>query len=178
LITVPSHAWSNGGYSTDPNNPVYGTHDFILEKAINMLPSEMKNRIDVNIAYYGTETPDCPKTNNIYCKDDSASHHAYYYSNGNVQADSGAVRAREEYDLAKSYLQSKDTYNFSLHLGAMSHYISDVAVFGHTMGAKTDWGAELHHDDYESYVNNHLSNFGNVAFDGNIENIDAYKAIV
>jgi len=35
-----------------------------------MLPSEMKNKIDNNIAYYGTETPDCPKTYSIYCKDD------------------------------------------------------------------------------------------------------------
>jgi hypothetical protein len=171
--SVPTYAWSNGGYSTDINNPVYGTHDFILEKAINMLPSEMKNKININIAYYGSETPDCYK--NIYCIGDVASHHVYYYSNESVQADSGAVRAREEYDLAKSYLQSNDTYNFSLHLGAMSHYISDLSVFGHTMGAKTDWGAEVHHSAYESYMNNHLSSFGNVVFDGNVENIDAYN---
>ncbi|MEM4265217.1 MAG: fibronectin type III domain-containing protein, partial [Thermoplasmata archaeon] len=36
------------------------------------------------------------------------------------------------------------------HIGAMSHYISDVGVFGHTMGSGTDWGSEAHHSDYES----------------------------
>jgi hypothetical protein len=31
----------------------------------------------------------------------------------------------------------------------MTHYIADVGVFGHTMGSGTDWGAEVHHSDYE-----------------------------
>lgn len=28
-------AWSNGGYSTDPSNPKYGTHDWIAERALD-----------------------------------------------------------------------------------------------------------------------------------------------
>ncbi len=32
-------AWSNGGYSDDPYNPDYGTHDYLLEHALNMLPA-------------------------------------------------------------------------------------------------------------------------------------------
>ena len=173
IIGNPAYAWSNGGYSTDINNPVYGTHDFLLEKAINMLPSEMRSRINTVAASYGSEIPDC--NGNPYCIGDVASHHVYYYTNRSVQADSGAVRAREEYNLAESYLKSGDTYNFSIHLGAMSHYISDVAVFGHTMGAVTDWGAETHHSDYETYVNNHLSSFSDVSFDGVYDNISAYN---
>jgi hypothetical protein len=36
--------------------------------------------------------------------------------------------------------------------GTMIHYIADVAVFGHVMGSKTLWKTEVHHSDYESYV--------------------------
>ena len=28
-------AWSNGGYSDDPSNPNYGTHDWIAEHALD-----------------------------------------------------------------------------------------------------------------------------------------------
>jgi len=39
----------------------------------------------------------------------------------------------------------------------MSHYIADVGVFGHTMGASTDWGTETHHSDYESWFDGRIS---------------------
>lgn len=170
----PVYAWSNGGYSTNINNPKYGTHDMILQKAVSMLPSDMKNKIDIKIASYGSELPDCK--NGTYCISDLAKHHVYYYSNGTVQDNASAVRAQQEYDLAKSYYENKDTFNFSLHVGIMSHYISDLSVFGHTMGVKTDWGAETHHGDYESYVESNLSSFSNVEFDGRLEKISAYDA--
>ena len=59
MMIFPAHAWSNGGYSTDPNNPLQGTHDIILEKAINVLPSAMQARINTTVAKYGSELPDC-----------------------------------------------------------------------------------------------------------------------
>jgi hypothetical protein len=175
VITLPAHAWSNGGYSTDPDHPIQGTHDIILEKAISILPPAMQARINTTIASYGTELPDC-KTG-IYCIGDTTKHHVYYRANGSLQDNASAIRARQEYDLAKFYLDANDTYNFSLHIGAMSHYISDMAVFGHTMGASTDWGTEVHHDDYESYVDNHPDYFFSaISFDGKFENISAYNA--
>jgi hypothetical protein len=42
--------------------------------------------------------------------------------------------------------------NASKQAGIMTHYIADVTVFGHVRGAKTDWGTETHHSDYEGYV--------------------------
>ncbi len=33
-------AWSNGGYSADPTNPDYGTHDWLAEHALDWLPAE------------------------------------------------------------------------------------------------------------------------------------------
>jgi hypothetical protein len=42
----------------------------------------------------------------------------------------------------------------------MAHYIVDVAVFGHIMGADTDWGTETHHSDYEDYVGSRTGEAG------------------
>jgi hypothetical protein len=63
----------------------------------------------------------------------------------------------------------------------MSHYISDVAVFGHVMGANTAWRAENHHSDYEDHVNDKTqtydSNFNSyLIFDGSLTTTSAYNA--
>jgi len=52
--------WSNGGFSTDPTNPDYGTHDWIAHHALDWLPLKGKQFILNNIAsyLYGTELPD------------------------------------------------------------------------------------------------------------------------
>jgi hypothetical protein len=66
-------------------------------------------------------------------------------------------------------------------LGMVSHYVSDVAVFGHVMGSATDWGTETHHSDYEAYVeertNNYSDEFNNfLTFDGSLSIVSAYNA--
>ena len=63
----------------------------------------------------------------------------------------------------------------------MTHYISDMAVFGHVMGASTSWGAELHHSDYEDYVQNRTNSYTDefnifLAFDGILSTRSAYDA--
>ena len=45
-----------------------------------------------------------------------------------------AQRATEEYQKALAFLENKDYVNASKAAGVMSHYIVDVAVFGHVMG--------------------------------------------
>jgi hypothetical protein len=42
-------AWSNGGYSADPSNPDYGTHDWIAQHALDWLPVEEKQYILDNL---------------------------------------------------------------------------------------------------------------------------------
>jgi len=66
-------------------------------------------------------------------------------------------------------------------LGIMSHYICDLSVFAHVMGSKTDWGAEKHHSDYESYVNQKTNNYVDefntyLVFDGDLTMLSAYDA--
>jgi hypothetical protein len=63
----------------------------------------------------------------------------------------------------------------------MTHYIADMAVFGHVMGVSTPWGAEVHHSDYEEYVNASTSAYiaefnAFLSFDGNLDPISAYEA--
>ncbi|MEM2263345.1 MAG: zinc dependent phospholipase C family protein, partial [Candidatus Bathyarchaeia archaeon] len=190
LFTVAAHpfillvsGWGNGGYSTDPNNPKYGTHDWIAEHALDWLPLNEKQFILQNLAayLYGTELPD-----NKNAPDgigDTAKHHVYYFANGSLQDDIGAVRAQEEYENALNLYRAGQIVEAVKRLGIMTHYIADLAVFGHVMGAKTDWGAEIHHSDYESYVERRTNSYEDefnifLEFDGKLEIITAYDAAV
>jgi len=175
-------AWGNGGNSTDPSNPNYGTHDWIAEHALDWLPTEEKQYIlDNLVAYlYGTELPDNGKAPDGI-GDAAAKHHIYYWSNGSLQDDASAVRAYEEYNKALNFLKSGEFANASKTAGIMGHYIVDLAVFGHVMGAYTDWGAEQHHSDYEDYVNQRTDSYNDefnvyLSFDGELRIISAYDA--
>jgi hypothetical protein len=173
--------WSNGGYSTDPTNPDYGTHDWIAEHALDWLPLEEKQFLLDNkaIYLYGTELPD-----NGQAPDgigDTTKHHVYYFADCSVQDDAAAVRAQEEYVNAVNFYNSGNFGEAAKHLGMVTHYITDVAVFGHVMGASTAWGAEVHHSDYENYVqtrtNSYVDDFDSfLVFDGNLGTISAYDA--
>ena len=45
LLIAESSGWSNGGYSADPTNPDYGTHDWGAEHALDWLPTQEKQFI-------------------------------------------------------------------------------------------------------------------------------------
>jgi len=178
------YAWGNGGYSDDPSNPDYGTHDWIAQHALDWLPSNEKEFILNNLAtyLYGTELPDNGQASDGI--GDTAKHHIYYFSNGTLQDDSSAVRASEEYSIALSYLKANDFANAAKHAGIMTHYIADMAVFGHVMGSSTDWGAEQHHSDYsdyENYVNSRTDSYNDdfntyLSYDGSLNIITAHNA--
>lgn len=173
--------WSNGGYSSDPSNSEYGTHDWIAQHALDWLPQQEKQFILNNLMtyLYGTELPD-----NGGAPDgigDTTKHHVYYFANGSLQEDDSALRAQQEYDKALSFYQNGNKAEAAKTLGVMTHYIADVAVFGHVMGSSTDWGAEKHHIDYEDYVNNRTTQYDStfntyLSFDGVLANISAYNA--
>jgi len=170
-------AWSNGGYSSDPNNPAYGTHDWIAEHAMNLLLSNESNWLaqNKNAFLYGTEAPDNShasfKGHNGY--GDTSKHHNYY-SGTSCTDDSASTRARQEYQSALDSLRSGDYAVAAWYAGAMAHYIADVAVFGHVM---TD---EIHHSDYEDRVNEVSDSYDQgtflISFDGSIETTSAYDA--
>lgn len=150
-------AWGNGGYSSDPSNPDYGIHDWIADKALDMQVLDVAFlRTTYHAEYlYGTEWPD--NSSNF---GDTYNHHVYYFKTRAVQENDSAIRAEAMYSQALAYLRCSDLRNAALYIGAMTHYIADVGVFGHTMGAGTDWGAEVHHtSDYEPWFNSHIGSF-------------------
>jgi len=171
-------AWSNGGYSADPSNPDYGTHDWIAQHALDWLPpSEIQYILDNLAAYlYGTELPDNPDGIG-----DTTKHHIYYDSAQVMTDDAAAARASAEYSNTLNFLRAKDYTKAAKNAGIMSHYIADMAVFGHVMGSSTDWGDEVHHSDYETYVNDRTSSYSaefdsHLSFDGSLTATSAYDA--
>jgi len=180
-LVTGSKAWSNGGYSSDPANPDYGTHDWIAQHALEWLPAGEKQYIIDNLAsyLYGTELPD-----NNQAPDhigDTIKHHIYFNSAETMTDEAAAARASTEYNNALNSLKAQDYSKAAKNAGIMSHYIADMAVFGHVMGSDTDWGAETHHSDYETYVNDRTSTYtaqfnSYLSFDGNLNTISAYDA--
>ncbi len=175
--------WGNGGYSADITRPDYGTHDWIAEHALDWLPvSEKQLLIENSASYrYGTELPD--NKNTLGGVGDTTKHHVYFYANGSLQEDDSAVRAQEEYAKAKIAYASGNLSGAATHLGMVAHYVADMSVFGHVMGATTSWGTETHHSDYEEYVGsrtwNYVSQFDYaLVFDGNLSGVSAYDATV
>jgi hypothetical protein len=127
---------------------------------------------------YGTELPDNGGAPDGF--GDTANHHVYYFADGLLQDNASAVRAQEEYDAATSIFKTGDLVNATKTLGAMTHYVADMAVFGHVMGSGTFWGNETHHTDYEDYVNVRTNSYNDefntfLDFDGVLSRISAYN---
>lgn len=153
-LTFPGcGAWGNGGYSADPSNPDYGTHDWISERAIELVAGEKTFLSTTFRSSYllGTESPDNPDMTG-----DTWNHHVYYDPSGLVTEDNAARRARETASAARNLMAAGDFELAAYYIGAMSHYIADVGVFGHTMGSGTAWGEEEHHSDYEAEIGSRI----------------------
>ena len=179
----PALCWSNGGYSADTSHPDYGTHDWIAQHALDLLPAGEKQYITDNLAayLYGTELPDRPSTQGGI--GDTTKHHVYYSAVGVLVDNASAQRAQTEYGKALAFLKANDFVNASRTAGTMTHYIADLAVFGHVMGASTPWGTETHHSDYETRVNGKTGTYSStfnsyLSYDGSLTGISAYNATV
>lgn len=164
-------AWSNGGYTpnpyTDVNDIPIGTHDQIAASALLLAGNEDLEWIateDNCLEYFllGTEYPDNSNTPGFQDGGDTSKHHIYFSRNtfamDDCYDDSAAVRAQEMYALALEYYDANNKIMTAFCLGAMTHYISDVAVFGHLMGSDTVFGAEdtSHHSTFEEHANSNL----------------------
>ena len=179
----PANAWSNGGFSADPSNPDYGTHDFLAQHALDYVPGDLDFWLRENLAMYlyGTELPDnrnAPLGDGI---GDTTLHHVYYHASGQLQDDASAKRAQDSFQQALAYLMSRDYRNAAKWMGITAHYVTDVAVFGHVMGKSTDWGAETHHSDYEDWVNSNTNHYNAsfkacLTFDGELQQSSPYDA--
>lgn len=150
-------AWGNGGYSEDRSDPDYGTHDWIAERALALVTADktfLASTYHVSFLL-GTEAPDNPDMIG-----DTWNHHVYYEPPSQLVEDNSARRALDSYSIAKDLMADGNFELAAYYTGAMTHYISDVGVFGHTMGSGTVWGAEEHHSDYEAEVGKRIFSLG------------------
>jgi hypothetical protein len=152
---------------------------------LDYLPNTEKQYLIDNLAayLYGTELPD--NGSPVDGIGDTGKHHIYLYANGSLQDDTSAVRASEEYQKALNYLKDHNYSAAAKEAGVMTHYIADMAVWAHMMGAATAWGSEPSnvHSNYESYVETRTNNYTDtynsyLAYDGALTNLTAYNAAV
>lgn len=182
LITVT--AWSNGGYTDDGNIPRFGTHDWIALQGIDLLPESETWWIHDNMDSFllGTELPD--NSGHPSGIGDTSLHHVYYDSSEVLVDDSAAVRAQAEYDAAMVLFNHGHFEHAALHLGKMTHYISDLGVFGHVMGSGTDWGSEVHHSDYENSADTRMDEYpvdgftDYISYDGSLTTLTPYNGAI
>jgi hypothetical protein len=174
------HGWRNGQnideFSSDPSNPNYGTHDWIAEHALDWLPENEKRYIVDNLAsyLYGTELPD--KTTGDNAIGDKDLHHYYFNENGDVMDNIAGIRAAQQYYNAVKKLEKGDLKNGTMRLGSMTHYISDLSVFGNVM-SETYWGTAGNYSNYMSYVNSKMASYTSAEFDGYL-NFDGRLALI
>jgi len=146
-----------------------------VEKAVDLLPFNEATIFKNNMKWlgYGTELPDRDKAQGGF--GDSFNHHVYFDEVKRVTDDAAATRANETYHQSLNLLKRGNFSGGVMLAGAMAHYISDIAVWGHLMGKLTVWGVEKHHSDYEDYVNNHMSLFS-VALINPVNRTSTYQA--
>jgi len=117
----PAWAWSNGGYSADPNNPDYGTHDWIAERSLEWIPANERALIlTYRAAYlYGTELPD-----NNQAPDgigDTTLHHLYFFANGSLQS---------------SFYTTRSVRTQIIRGGSLPSRMGGICISGHLIRAK------------------------------------------
>jgi len=197
LFSPNSSAWENGGRTRNVSNPKYGTHDWIAEEALKLLPENEQAWIKDNIIYFllGTEAPDNQKIareiigmQNALCYGDQSQHNNYYDADGRLINNSASFRAQEEFDKSLEALVNRDFQKAAFFAGAMAHYISDLAVWAHVMGNE-EREDPLRHAEFERSIDKTIQaknfldpNHTSIIFqrfvnsDGTLETTSAYQA--
>ncbi len=156
------HAWNNGqkGNTTtttkaECSNPPYGTHDWIADQALELLPPQEKAWLVPHRATYliGTEAPDhrliplsCGVPHRGY--DDRSQGHSVEWNTGATAMlnDRPAVRAQQEFSKAVIAFEQGQPAHAAFYLGAMAHYLGDCSQYGHT------YPDEQNHGNYEAWA--------------------------
>jgi hypothetical protein len=174
-----SSAWTNGSYASDPANYAYtthyGTHDWIADAALQALMAADSNHwkwLNDRKAIYltGTEAPD---NSGVSCTldgtavtgfGDTAMHHIYFNEDGTIKAneDDSGIRAKSTGDLANAYFSENKLDLAAFYLGAMTHYIADMAMFGHVAQNNVppyNIDFDTYHSTIEGYVNTRTNEY-------------------
>ena len=132
--------WANGPATGGRDGYGFGTHDWLLEHAIDLAGNP--DWLDVDVALYHSNDPDYFKTNSDW--------HLFRDSG---KSRGGPQAAADYYYAAVKALKDGDTETASEDLGVMSHYYADMLVPFHTTYDALQHPAE--HLDYELEVDSY-----------------------
>ncbi len=177
-----SRGFSNGSYADNhisyDFDTDFGTHDWIALNAINFLRSQsdsydwLYERLE--IVLLGTEAPDNAGVSDILNGEtvegfgDTSSHHNYYKEDGTYiyGENDSSIRAKEMGGNATYYFLEGKLDLAAFFIGAMTHYISDLAVFCHVARNNVDpyplTDFDDNHSQYESYIRSRTNNYENL----------------
>lgn len=190
IISIPVLAWENGDSSDIYYGVRFGSHDWIADHAMNMLPANNRTWYTGKYRTYfltGTEAPDNSGIDlggGLTGYGDKVLHHNYYlpdHSGTNASEDDASVRCQEEYTKVVNALSAENYLGAVFWAGAMTHYLADLGVWGHVMGTGHQHPTEQHHSDYEGTANTRMDepteDYFRVSFDGIYnQTISAYQA--
>ncbi|MFX0187162.1 MAG: hypothetical protein ACFE8A_05445 [Candidatus Hodarchaeota archaeon] len=140
-VALPNGSYADDSSSYDYNNDFAG-HDWVANVSLTALLNDNATRWqwlnDRKLIYFvGTEAPDNSGVSmtldgkSIIGFGDFSWHHIYIHQDGSVYEDDAALRAKSMGDLACVNLDEEKYDLAAFYLGAMTHYISDMAVFCH-----------------------------------------------
>ncbi len=160
-----SYADDNISFDYDCN---FGTHDWIAKSALNALIEDNSSKWSwlssrEKIYMVGTEAADNSDVDmtlngvNVVGFGDTTYHHIYFYENGTVKnnEDDAALRAKIIGDLANMYGAEEKLDLAAFYLGAMVHYIGDMAMYSHVAENNIiphNLDFDAHHSTIEGYV--------------------------
>lgn len=144
LAPAPAHAWSNG-----PNGPdTFGTHDWLLAKALNATDPSWVHR---RVALRATDDPDT--RDGI----DHASGSWWHIYDEWGETYGGADEAADVwFRRIKRRLEAGNERGASKALGYFAHIVGDIAQPMHTDGSDRE---DRVHSSYESAVDSRVSSY-------------------
>lgn len=142
--------WSNGPAADGKAGYGYGTHDWILEHAIEIAGSDAE-WVDADTAMWHTNDPDYFRTNSDW-----------HLFRNTGKSRGGPQAVADHYYAAVVALQEDDPDTASRELGLLSHYYADMLVPFHTT-----YDAISHpalHTEYELAVDEHHRRFSEASY--------------
>ena len=151
-LATPALAWSNGPGGPDS----YGTHDWILDKAINAAGNKA-SWVRVGVALRATDDPDTK---------DGIDHASgtwwHVYDRWGSEWGGADEAAAVWFKRTKNRLANGNNKAASRALGYLAHFIGDVAQPMHTDSSDKEDGV---HSSYESAVDSRTGDYG-FSYDG------------
>lgn len=156
---APAWPWANGAAPRSGGIP-FGTHDWLAWEAVQLLPEQSRWWLVQNddALCLGTSAPDNKQDATGFADvedyQDRPRHHVYFSIYGPCADFASALRVLQEYDEALAALSAGNHREAAFHVGAMTHYFCDIAVWAHLMGQGSDLPSEEDraHSFYEEGV--------------------------